>query len=306
MHQALARTNTRPLPGCGWMVSARRRAPARPSSKSLLRSGCCARLFSCSATRSVCPTPSCLGPPFLFIFLTKLSFSTTRTLCFDAPINRQPFERAMGAALPRRLLLLPVVALVVMLARSVRIASAAAAAAPGPRIRRGGRWGGGHTIGCFILNPLSGLLSFSSPPSSSPLPSRPQPLAMGRGGGGGRGGGEGGKLSKGKKKGDLPEKTCVVCGRPFTWRAKWAKVSKGGGGPTVRQARLTSIDRFGRSGCDVMAGWDLSTDGRLWHCHPTPGVGRGEILLQPLPQPAGRQQTQRWQQWQQQRQRAAP
>ena len=31
-------------------------------------------------------------------------------------------------------------------------------------------------------------------------------------------------MSKGKKKGDLPEKLCVVCGRPFTWRAKWAKV----------------------------------------------------------------------------------
>jgi len=44
----------------------------------------------------------------------------------------------------------------------------------------------------------------------------------GRGGGAGRKGED--KLSKGKKKGDLPEKTCVVCGRPFTWRAKWAKV----------------------------------------------------------------------------------
>jgi hypothetical protein len=43
----------------------------------------------------------------------------------------------------------------------------------------------------------------------------------GRGGGGGKGED---KLSKGKKKGDLPEKVCVVCGRPFTWRAKWAKV----------------------------------------------------------------------------------
>ncbi|MFN3152271.1 DUF2256 domain-containing protein [Bremerella sp.] len=25
-------------------------------------------------------------------------------------------------------------------------------------------------------------------------------------------------------KGNLPEKTCVVCGRPFRWRKKWAKV----------------------------------------------------------------------------------
>lgn len=26
------------------------------------------------------------------------------------------------------------------------------------------------------------------------------------------------------KKSDLPQKTCVVCGRPFAWRKKWAKV----------------------------------------------------------------------------------
>jgi len=26
------------------------------------------------------------------------------------------------------------------------------------------------------------------------------------------------------KKPDLPEKTCVACGRPFKWRKKWAKV----------------------------------------------------------------------------------
>jgi hypothetical protein len=26
------------------------------------------------------------------------------------------------------------------------------------------------------------------------------------------------------KKPNLPEKTCVVCGRPFSWRKKWAKV----------------------------------------------------------------------------------
>ena len=26
------------------------------------------------------------------------------------------------------------------------------------------------------------------------------------------------------KKPNLPEKTCVVCGRPFTWRKKWEKV----------------------------------------------------------------------------------
>jgi hypothetical protein len=29
---------------------------------------------------------------------------------------------------------------------------------------------------------------------------------------------------KGVKKENLPEKVCVVCGRPFAWRKKWAKV----------------------------------------------------------------------------------
>ncbi len=26
-----------------------------------------------------------------------------------------------------------------------------------------------------------------------------------------------------RKKGDLPEKTCAACGRPFVWRKKWAR-----------------------------------------------------------------------------------
>ncbi|WP_132461596.1 DUF2256 domain-containing protein [Rhodovulum marinum] len=26
-----------------------------------------------------------------------------------------------------------------------------------------------------------------------------------------------------RRKGDLPSKTCAACGRPFTWRRKWAK-----------------------------------------------------------------------------------
>ena len=26
------------------------------------------------------------------------------------------------------------------------------------------------------------------------------------------------------KKQDLPQKLCVACGRPFTWRKKWEKV----------------------------------------------------------------------------------
>ncbi|MEL6167921.1 MAG: DUF2256 domain-containing protein [Pseudomonadota bacterium] len=27
-----------------------------------------------------------------------------------------------------------------------------------------------------------------------------------------------------RRKADLPEKTCATCGRPFTWRKKWARV----------------------------------------------------------------------------------
>ncbi|MGB3617328.1 MAG: DUF2256 domain-containing protein [Catalinimonas sp.] len=29
---------------------------------------------------------------------------------------------------------------------------------------------------------------------------------------------------KHRKKGDLPEKICQTCGRPFAWRKKWANV----------------------------------------------------------------------------------
>lgn len=28
---------------------------------------------------------------------------------------------------------------------------------------------------------------------------------------------------KHKRKADLPQKTCAVCGRPFIWRKKWEK-----------------------------------------------------------------------------------
>ncbi|WP_082769768.1 DUF2256 domain-containing protein [Caulobacter sp. CCH9-E1] len=31
------------------------------------------------------------------------------------------------------------------------------------------------------------------------------------------------KGGKAVAKGDLPSKTCLTCGRPFTWRKKWAK-----------------------------------------------------------------------------------
>ena len=27
-----------------------------------------------------------------------------------------------------------------------------------------------------------------------------------------------------RRKGDLPTKVCATCGRPFTWRKRWAKV----------------------------------------------------------------------------------
>ncbi|WP_375464977.1 DUF2256 domain-containing protein [uncultured Methylobacterium sp.] len=31
-------------------------------------------------------------------------------------------------------------------------------------------------------------------------------------------------MGKMVRKGDLPEKTCAQCGRPFAWRRKWARV----------------------------------------------------------------------------------
>lgn len=42
-----------------------------------------------------------------------------------------------------------------------------------------------------------------------------------RGGGGGQSGGKNKKAVV--KKQYLPSKTCVVCGRPFTWRKKWER-----------------------------------------------------------------------------------
>jgi hypothetical protein len=33
-----------------------------------------------------------------------------------------------------------------------------------------------------------------------------------------------GSMPKMRKKSDLPTKTCAVCGLPFMWRKKWAKV----------------------------------------------------------------------------------
>jgi len=31
-------------------------------------------------------------------------------------------------------------------------------------------------------------------------------------------------MAKMVKKGNLPQKICAACGRPFDWRKKWAKV----------------------------------------------------------------------------------
>ncbi|WP_444452482.1 DUF2256 domain-containing protein [Rhodobacter capsulatus] len=30
-------------------------------------------------------------------------------------------------------------------------------------------------------------------------------------------------MAKMLRKGDLPQKLCACCGRPFTWRKKWAR-----------------------------------------------------------------------------------
>ena len=34
---------------------------------------------------------------------------------------------------------------------------------------------------------------------------------------------KGSLMPKGVKKADLPAKVCAACGRPFTWRKKWAR-----------------------------------------------------------------------------------
>jgi hypothetical protein len=31
-------------------------------------------------------------------------------------------------------------------------------------------------------------------------------------------------MPKMRKKSELPEKTCLTCGRPFAWRKKWERV----------------------------------------------------------------------------------
>lgn len=48
-------------------------------------------------------------------------------------------------------------------------------------------------------------------------------VLYGRRGGGGGSGGKGKNKNRAVSKSDLPEKICVVCGRPFTWRKKWER-----------------------------------------------------------------------------------
>jgi len=31
-------------------------------------------------------------------------------------------------------------------------------------------------------------------------------------------------MTRMRRKSDLPQKTCITCGRPYAWRKKWAKV----------------------------------------------------------------------------------
>jgi hypothetical protein len=31
-------------------------------------------------------------------------------------------------------------------------------------------------------------------------------------------------MPRGVRKSDLPEKTCLTCGKPFVWRKKWERV----------------------------------------------------------------------------------
>ena len=48
-------------------------------------------------------------------------------------------------------------------------------------------------------------------------------FGRGRSGGGKKEKGKVGNMPRGVKKENLPEKVCVTCGRPFTWRKKWER-----------------------------------------------------------------------------------
>mmetsp|Transcript_18005 Transcript_18005/g.26784 ORF Transcript_18005/g.26784 Transcript_18005/m.26784 type:complete len:123 (-) Transcript_18005:336-704(-) len=60
--------------------------------------------------------------------------------------------------------------------------------------------------------------------SNSRCYSRSRSVMFGRGRGGSKGGDkDSGAKKKRVKKENLPEKICVVCERPFTWRKKWER-----------------------------------------------------------------------------------
>lgn len=126
-------------------------------------------------------------------------------------------------------------------AASIATATATAAA----RARAGGRratlgwWGVGRAAGCVV--------GFVAPVGVPHRLSSSAGTALGMGRGGGKGG-SGDKISKGKKKGDLPEKVCEVCGRPFTWRKKWEK-ARGGDGLQCLLAAVSGVGCVGRWIC---------------------------------------------------------
>lgn len=101
-------------------------------------------------------------------------------------------------------------------ATSAAAGIAAAAPSSNPARRRAAAWISAGFVSA--APPAAAWRSRSVSTSSSTA------LGMGRGGGGGGKGADKDKISKGRKKGDLPEKVCEVCGRPFTWRKKWEKV----------------------------------------------------------------------------------
>ncbi len=71
----------------------------------------------------------------------------------------------------------------------------------------------GRSCSSFLLP--SATVTHSTITSS---PSRIQTRVFGRGRGG-----NSGKKEKKPSKSNLPEKICVVCNRPFTWRKKWER-----------------------------------------------------------------------------------
>ena len=65
-------------------------------------------------------------------------------------------------------------------------------------------------------------------------------------------------MAKMRHKADLPTKTCGVCGRPFTWRKKWARdwdAVKYCSQRCGRAARSTPPRRDGSAALDVSDTW---------------------------------------------------